>query len=119
MYDGTDGVDTGTDGGDCICPCDTGTDGDCIVEKTTYTITVKNPSLVTVKNIMVMDDQLGLMEGPFELLPGEEKEFTVADCLCEETDNTVTVTVDGIPCDEATATVKVDLDCNDTGTNGR
>jgi hypothetical protein len=126
---GTDGVDTGTDG-DCICDCeDTGTDGDlnddfeCIAETVTYTYTVTNSGSVDLTDVTVMDDQLGLIAELPILGAGESETITVADvCLCEDTANKVTVTgilPNGTMCSaEDTASVTVDLECNDTGTDG-
>jgi hypothetical protein len=124
---GTDG-DSGTNGDPdpCLVPCeDTGTDGDfnddivCIAQTVTYTITVTNPSNRIVEAIMVDDEVLGFMEGPFTLGPGQSKKFTLpGECIKENTTNTVVVTVDGEICDTAMAEVTVDPVCIDTGTDG-
>ena len=126
-----DSATDGTEGpGDCVVDCrdtgtdgwDTGTDGGvdrCIAQTVTYTITVTNPSNRIVDNIMVDDEVLGFMEGPFTLGPGQSKKITLpGECIKKDTTNTVVVTVDGEICDTAMAEVTVDPVCIDSGTDG-
>ena len=130
---GTDGAEVGDD---CICSClDTGTDGnflddeECIAEKVTYTIEVKNTSeFLRLRVINVIDDGVELIEQeerPIILEPNTSIKFIEEACVCSDTTNKVKVSAFGKFRDkiffctaEDTATVTADLECIDTGTDG-
>ena len=98
------GTDTGTDCGidECICPCEDGNSGtdvppvfECIANKVTYTYTVTNNGDLVLINVVVFDDQLGIIAEFAGLGPGASETITIEDvCLCENTINEVTVTAE-------------------------
>jgi hypothetical protein len=74
-----------------------------------YQYKVTNPSDVTVDNIQVDDDQLGVIASGVSLAPGGEQTFTKAATLFGTTTNVATVTgdVNGDICEPGTDTVTV------------
>ncbi|HEY4284368.1 MAG TPA: SdrD B-like domain-containing protein, partial [Chthoniobacterales bacterium] len=72
-----------------------------------YHYTVKNNGGTTLNNVVLTDDKLGQIAGPFSLMAGETKSFDMTAMITQTTTNIATATVQGGNCSSSSAAVTV------------